>query len=118
MNKANPKSTIMSIYYDRRDFVKKVAGSALAIGMMGKYSFASPLYSSAYDKITVAVIGTNSRGAALAGGFARIQGIEVKYICDVDENAALKGLKAVKDAGQKMEAKVVSDFRKILDDSQ
>ena len=117
MNQAKPKSTIMSIYYDRRDFVKKVAGSALAIGMMGKYSFASSLYTSAYDKITVAVIGTNSRGAALARGFARTPGIEVKFICDVDENAALKGLKAVKDAGQKMEAKVVSDFRRILDDS-
>lgn len=106
----------MSIYYDRREFVKKAALTAAGIGLMGSYGFSASKRVGANDTIRVAVIGTNSRGAALAGGFARTPGIEVPFICDVDDNAALKGYNAVMKAGQSSEPKIIRDFRAILDE--
>jgi predicted dehydrogenase len=106
----------MSTYYDRREFLKKIATSAVGAGMAGSLGFSPGARISANEIISVAVIGTNSRGASLAGGFARMPGIEVRYICDVDDAAALKGFNAVKDAGQYREARIIKDFRSILDD--
>ena len=106
----------MSIYYDRREFVKKAALSAAGIGLMGSYGFSASKRVAANDTIRVAVIGTNSRGAALAGGFARTPGVEVLFICDVDDSAALKGYNAVMEAGQSSEPKIIRDFRTILDE--
>ncbi len=106
----------MSIYYDRREFVKKAAVSAAGIGLLGSYSFASSKQVGANDKIRVAVLGTNSRGTQLARGFVNTQGIEVTHICDVDESAVEKGIDAVKNAGQQAGVKGIKDFRTILDD--
>jgi predicted dehydrogenase len=102
--------------YDRREFMKKTAVSAAGIGLLGSYGFAAPKRTGANDMIRVAVLGTNSRGAALAGGFALTPGIGVAYICDVDENAVGKGIDAVAKAGQQSPAKGVRDFRSVLDD--
>jgi predicted dehydrogenase len=106
----------MSKFNERREFVKKATASAIGIGLMGSYSGMALGRVSANDKITVAVLGTSARGAALARGFARNQGIDVAFICDVDDNAITKGVSAVKNAGQDREAKGIKDFRKILDD--
>ena len=106
----------MSIYYDRRGFVKKAAVSAAGIGLIGSYGFSNTKRASANDNLRVAVIGTNSRGAALARGFARTGGIDVAYICDVDDYAMAKGLDAVKKSGQQSKVEGIKDFRKILDD--
>lgn len=69
------------------------------------------------DRIGVAVLGTNSRGSALAQGFARFDGTEVRYICDPDDRAIQKGVQAVRDAGQSRDASGVRDFRTILEDN-
>ena len=39
------------------------------------------------EKIRIGVIGVNSRGNALAQGFAKMKGCEVTYLCDVDSRA-------------------------------
>lgn len=67
------------------------------------------------NMVRVAVIGCNSRGASMAGTFARQANAEVIYICDVDDLAIAKGVKAVKDVTGK-EPKGIKDFRRILDD--
>ena len=108
---------IMSTYKSRREFVKKAAVSAAGIGLLGSYSIPASGKVSVSDRVSVAVLGTNSRGAALASGFARTPGVEVSFICDVDDNAIAKGVDAVRKAGQPKEAKGVKDFRKALDDS-
>ena len=71
--------------------------------------------SGANELIRVAVIGCNSRGASMAGTFARQKNTEVVYICDVDDVAMQKGIKSVKEVTGK-EPKGIKDFRKILDD--
>jgi predicted dehydrogenase len=106
----------MSKLNDRREFMKKATTSAIGLGLMGSYSTSAFGRVSANDKISVAVLGTNSRGSQLARGFARNKGVDVAFICDVDDTAMKKGQEAVKGAGQEKEAKGVKDFRRILDD--
>lgn len=101
---------------ERREFLKKISTLGLGMGLVGAgapHVFAG---GSPNEKIIVGVMGTNSRGAALAEGFATLPGAEVGYICDVDDEAITKGMKAVEAAGQKTKPKTVKDFRHILDD--
>lgn len=67
------------------------------------------------EKFVVGIMGVNSRGKALARGFARLPEAEVAYICDVDQRAIDK---AISDVGEHQEIapKGVKDFRRILDD--
>ncbi|TAL67186.1 MAG: twin-arginine translocation signal domain-containing protein, partial [Bacteroidetes bacterium] len=85
----------------RRDFLKKaVAGTVgLTIGgrIMGTDARSYERISGSNDVLHIAIIGCNSRGASMAGTFARTTGAEVKFICDVDDIAIQKGIRAVKD---------------------
>ena len=38
------------------------------------------------EKVTVAVVGVRGRGNALLTGFATRPTVDVKYVCDLDEN--------------------------------
>lgn len=75
----------------RRDFIKKtVAGTAaLSLGSIlpGFGSSRNQDILGANEKIRIGVIGVNSRGKALAQGFAKLPDCEVTYICDVDSRA-------------------------------
>ena len=103
----------------RRDFLKKaVAGSVgLTVGsnLLASNAQSYRRIAGAADVIRVAIIGCNSRGASMAGTFARLPGTEVIYICDVDDVAIAKGIKGVKDVTGK-ETPRIRDFRKVLDD--
>jgi predicted dehydrogenase len=69
----------------------------------------------ANERISVAVMGVNNRGAALAPNFAAQKNCDVRYICDVDSRAADKCIAAVtKVQGKAPEAR--PDFRKALED--
>ncbi|WP_345264969.1 Gfo/Idh/MocA family protein [Nibrella viscosa] len=96
----------------RRDFIRKAALAGAGIAGMP----ALLANGSANEKLVVAIMGTNSRGAALCEGFAKLPGAEVAYVCDVDDQAMAKGLKAVQQGGQKTTPKGVKDFRRALDD--
>ncbi len=103
----------------RRDFLKKVVAGTVGLTVGGNL-LASTARSynnikGSADVISVAVIGCNSRGASMAGTFAKLPGTEVRYICDVDEIALQKGIKAVVNVNGKA-PKGIKDFRKILDD--
>ena len=64
----------------RRDFI---ASSATAVG----YSMAvSKTARSANDRITVAVVGARDRGRKLLEAFASRPTVDVKYVCDVDQD--------------------------------
>lgn len=67
------------------------------------------------NKLILAVMGTNGRGYALASGFTKQPGAEVAWICDVDDQAAAKGVAEVVSAGGR-EPKTTRDFRRALDD--
>jgi predicted dehydrogenase len=102
----------MNRFIGRRELVRGAAAGALALAPAARGAFAAR---SPNDKVVVAVMGTNSRGAALARGFARVPGVDVAFICDVDERAIAKGGKAVVEGGGR-EPKGVKDFRRVLED--
>ena len=58
-----------------------------------------------------------SRGQDLAEGFAALENVQVKYLCDVDVRRAESIGKQFK-AKLGVDAQVIGDFRKILDDPQ
>lgn len=102
----------------RRDFIKKtVAGTAaLSLGSILP-GFGSSRYQDilgANEKIRIGVIGVNSRGNALAQGFAKQPDCEVTYICDVDSRALEKCQAAIhKITGRTPKGE--KDIRKMLE---
>lgn len=102
----------------RRNFIKKVAAgsSALAIGGVG-YGFSAESYAriiGANDRIAMGIMGTNGRGRKMAANFALQKNCDVLYICDVEDKALAKGIKAVQDAVSKA-PKSEKDIRKMLE---
>lgn len=84
----NYKQKIMTT---RRNFIKKVSIGTAAASVGGVLpGFSAKSYNNivgANDIIRMAAIGVNSRGNALAGGFAREKNCEITYVCDVDKRA-------------------------------
>ncbi|PYJ10579.1 MAG: dehydrogenase, partial [Verrucomicrobia bacterium] len=74
----------MSFKLNRREFVRRaaLATAAAPAVLRAVRGAAAPS-----NRVVLAVMGTNSRGTALARGFARLEGAEVAWICDVDERA-------------------------------
>ncbi len=100
----------------RRNFIKQASAGSLGLGLAGAGFPYIQTNGSANDKIVVAIMGTNSRGAALAQGFAKLQGAEIACICDVDDQAMQKGINAAMEGGQKKKPKGEKDIRKVLED--
>lgn len=97
---------------NRREFLQSAA--ALSVAAASRISFAEDRVS-ANDTIVLAMMGTNGRGAALTKGFAGIPGVQIAYICDVDERAIGKGIEAATSAGGAA-PKGLKDFREALED--
>ncbi len=103
----------------RRSFLKKAAAGSAILAFDSSFSGLTAAnyrrIAGANNLIRVAVIGCNSRGASMAGTFARQPGTEVKYICDVEENALMKGITGASGVTGK-EPMAVKDFRRVLND--
>jgi predicted dehydrogenase len=106
---------------NRRDFLKQsgTAGIGLALaGYLGSLesTLAQTNSSGANARITAAVIGTNGRGLAHIDCLTSLPGVEITYICDVDDRAIAKGLT---ETAKKQTAvpKGMKNFRKVLEDS-
>ena len=101
----------------RRQFIKNVVGSSAAVAIGGIASgFSAKSYRAiigANDRIRVAVIGANGRGAGMAATFARQANTDIIYVCDVEEKARQKGIAAVVKGGKEA-PKGENDFRKML----
>ena len=67
------------------------------------------------QRITVAVMGVNSRGDVLAQTFAQASGAEVAYVCDVDSRVVEKTMAWVANHQQRT-PQGIGDFRRALDD--
>jgi len=68
-------------------------------------------------RVVVGVMGTAGRGTELARELAALEGVFVKYICDVDAQHAAKAAAAVA-AVQTPAPRTTGDFRHILDDRE
>ena len=100
----------------RRDFIKQTTAAGVGL-TLGGLSFSAKSYANivgANERVNIAVMGTNGRGAGMARSFQSIETANVLYICDVDEKAMAKGVDAVKKAGGN--PKTEKDIRKVLTD--
>jgi predicted dehydrogenase len=71
----------------------------------------------ANERVVLASIGIRGQGNALKRGFAKIQGVEIKTLCDIDENlfASRAADPALKDVAT-FKPGYVKDLRRVLDD--
>ena len=100
----------------RRKFIKQATTSSLGLGLITAGTPAILSNGAAADQVVVAVMGTNSRGSALARGFAKLKGTDVACICDVDDQALNNGIAATAEGGQKKKPSAEKDIRKVLED--
>jgi predicted dehydrogenase len=94
---------------DRRKFIKNTSLATAGITILNFPVFGKNAPS---NKVIVAVMGVNSRGAYLAKSFSELENVEVAYLCDVEEKAIANGLEGVKDALRK--PIVIKDIRELL----
>src|SRR3954471_19608570 len=94
----------------RRTFLAGTAAAAAALATTRRSRAKSP-----NEKIVLAIMGVNNRGSQLAASISKLDGAEIAYICDCDETAVPKGIKAATSQGAAA-PKVVKDFRHALDD--
>jgi predicted dehydrogenase len=98
----------------RRQFVRSV--SATGLGLAAANSPLLAFRGSPSEKVVVAVMGLNGRGAVLAKTFAtQTVNAEVAAVCDVDCTVLAKAAAAVGEA-QGKPVKSIADFRRALDD--
>src|ERR1700730_16619518 len=93
----------------RRTFLKNTSLATAGITLLNFPIFGKNAPS---NKVIVAVMGVNSRGAYLAKCFSQLGNVEVAYICDVEEKAIGNGLEALKDAQRK--PTIIKDIRQLV----
>lgn len=103
----------MTQHLNRRDFVRSTAAASLGLGFAKPFSILTGPTAPA-DTLVVAIMGVNGRGNALAKSFAHATGVEVGFICDVDERPIAEAVEDVRQIQGKAPA-VVHDFRSLLD---
>ncbi len=94
---------------DRRTFLKGAAGGAILSSVA-----ASP-GRSANDRVTVCVMGVRGRGSSLLSTFASLPDVDVKYICDIDENVLGARVEQT-EAKTGRTPQAIADYRRALDD--
>jgi predicted dehydrogenase len=93
----------------RRDFIKNSSLATAGITILNFPVFGKNAPS---NKVLVAVMGLNGRGAYLAENFAKLSNTEVIYLCDVEDGAIAKGLKPFAAANKK--PVVIKDIRELV----
>jgi predicted dehydrogenase len=96
----------------RRDFLAAAGVAGVALGASPK---ASAQENQANNRLVVGVMGTGGRGAGLARTFQQQPNVEVAYVCDVDQGRADGAAGGVQKISGRS-PRVVTDFRRILDD--
>ncbi|MDB5230202.1 MAG: gfo/Idh/MocA family oxidoreductase [Chitinophagaceae bacterium] len=93
----------------RRDFIKNTSLATAGITILNFPVFGKNAPS---NKVVLAMMGVNSRGAYLTESFSKLQNVEIAYICDVEDGAIKNGLKPFANAARK--PTVVKDIRKLV----
>lgn len=101
----------------RRKFLE--TSSKAVAGAVAASQFAATIIPSrvfgANDSVTMAMIGTRSQGFAHIKGFAKLPGVRIKTICDIDENLFAERTKYVMDThGYKPATDF--DMRRVFED--
>ena len=95
---------------DRRLFLQTTAA-----GLAGTATALAQQVRSPNDRVTVCVMGVRGRGSSLLSTFASLPNVDVKYVCDLDENVLGPRVQQTADkTGRKPLA--IADYRVALDD--
>lgn len=100
---------------DRRRFMRHSATAAAATGLVA-FSQDARSDDEAGKRVVVGVMGLR-RGRSLASSFAAQSNVVVKYLCDVDAEAAEKCARMMAQSYE-IKPQIVADFRRILDDPE
>jgi predicted dehydrogenase len=96
---------------ERRKFLKQAGLSAAALMAVR----AGSLRAGSESRVTVGVIGPGGMGSQHLDLLARTKGVDVAYVCDVDQERLQKAAKAA-EAGSGRAPRAVRDLRQVLDD--
>jgi predicted dehydrogenase len=110
----------------RRDFTSKVGATAAAVvagsaALGSEKAGAAPVVGNrvmgANDRVVVASIGVRGQGNALKRGFAKLPNVEIKTICDIDENVGQERIhdKSLADVPT-FKPGYQQDLRRVLED--
>jgi predicted dehydrogenase len=105
----------------RRDFTARVGAAAAGLALGGEFFRASAQTSGriigANDRVITASVGIRGQGNALKRGFARVKGVEIKTLCDIDANLSPSRINDsnLSDVAT-FKPNFVQDMRRVLDD--
>jgi predicted dehydrogenase len=99
---------------DRRAFLTATAATGATLSLANAASAAA--VQGANQRLVVGVMGTGGRGSGLAEAFQRQPNVDVAFVCDVDQGHAERAAGIVAKASGKAAPRVVTDFRRILDE--
>ena len=94
---------------ERRDFLRAGVAASLATAASAKRVLG------ANDRIRVAVVGLNGRGWDHVRGYKPIEGVEIAYFCDCDENVLRRRLADAEKIGLPNKPDTEVDVRKLLE---
>ncbi len=98
----------------RRDFLKD-AGLGLAAATACHLSVSPARAQGAHERVQVGVIGPGGMGSSHLRELVGRQDVQIRYVCDVDNNRLAAAAKTVQErTGQ--DAQAVTDLRRVLDD--
>ena len=107
----------------RRDFGVRVGaaavGAAVGGGLFGSKVDAASAgrILGANDRVVLASIGVRGQGNALKRGFAQLPNVEIKTLCDIDENIIPERINDARLASvATFKPRFVQDLRRVLDD--
>lgn len=93
----------------RREFIRHTSLATAGITILNFPVFGK---NAPGNKVVIAVMGVNSRGAYLAESFSKLPNVEVAYLCDVEEKAIANGLKPFANAARK--PTVIRDIHELV----
>jgi len=101
----------------RREFLNRGAKTAVGVATAGVMlnTMKPERVLGANDRINIAVVGIRSRGSGHYREWAKIPGVHVKTLCDVDSNLFPKRVQELKELQGKA-PKTEVDIRKVLED--
>jgi len=107
----------MTEQYDRRGFLKMgVAG--ITTWAAGRVSLAAEIKTRAMETVRVGLVGIGGRGTFLLNILLRLEGVQVKAVCDIIEDRVAKAQSLVAAAGQAKPAgysQGETDFKRLCE---
>ena len=99
---------------DRRTFLGAAAVTGAALSLTDAATAAA--VPNANARLRVGVMGTGPRGTSLATAFQNQRNVDVTFVCDADRGRADAAARAVAQASGRAAPRVVTDYRRILED--